>query len=207
MPDIGSKVCSQRLVLASASPRRLDLLKQINVTPSDVIPADIDEDALVKELPKNLALRLAVEKCEAVRLNQDGCFVLAADTVVSVGRRSLPKAETLEVAKSCLELLSGKSHRVYTGVCLICPEGKMSSKVVESRVTFKRLSSAEMNVYLDKEEWRGKAGGYAIQGAAGAFIPKIQGSYSAIVGLPLYEVRQMLVGLGYQMFGSGLEGE
>lgn len=190
----------QRLVLASASPRRRDLLAQINVFPDAILPADLDETALDKELPRHLAKRLAHEKCLAVfeKLDHEA-FVVAADTVVAVGRRSLPKAETETEAVSCLKLLSGRTHRVYTGLSISDPDGKQVSKVVETRVTFKRLSDIEERNYLASSEWQGKAGGYAIQGLAASFISEISGSYTSIVGLPLFETSQILTGLGYSL--------
>lgn len=189
----------QRFVLASASPRRLELLAQINLKPDAIIPADMDETPLRGELPRKLAERLAVGKCLAVAAMDDSAaFILAADTVVACGRRSLPKAESSSDAISCLKLLSGRTHRVFTGIAVRDPEGKLVSRVVETRVTMKRLSSQEHEAYLASGEWRGKAGGYAIQGLAGAFIPEISGSYSAVVGLPLYETQSLLFGLGYK---------
>lgn len=179
-----------RLILASASPRRLALLAQIGVTPDEVIATDIDETPLKKETPRALALRLARDKAEAVKAH--GC-VLAADTVVAVGRRVLPKAETEPEARACLALLSGRGHRVYTGVALKTSQG-VRERLVETRVTFKRLSPAEINAYIASGEWRGKAGGYAVQGLAGRYITNIVGSYSNIVGLPLYETANLLEG-------------
>lgn len=181
-----------RLVLASASPRRLALLAQIGVTPDDVIVADIDETPLVGEAPRRLALRLAREKAQAVRAND--ARVLAADTVVAVGRRVLPKAETEQEARDCLALLSGRSHRVYTGVALKAPEGGLCERLVETRVAFKRLTRADVEAYIASDEWRGKAGGYAAQGLAARFIISIIGSYSSVVGLPLYETTRLLEG-------------
>lgn len=186
---------TQRLILASASPRRRDLLAQIGIVPDEVRPADIDETPLKDESPRALAERLARGKAAAVA--GDG-FVLAADTVVAVGRRILPKAEDEATARRCLELLSGRAHRVFTGICVIAPDGRQASRVVEARVQVKRLTEAEIAAYLASGDWHGKAGGYAIQGPAGAFIPAINGSYSAIVGLPLYETKAVLVGLGWR---------
>ncbi len=180
-----------RLVLASASPRRLALLAQIGITPDDIVAADIDETPLKGETPRLLALRLAQAKTDAVKA--DGAVVLAADTVVAVGRRVLPKAETEEQARSCLALLSGRSHRVLTGVALLAA-GKVRTRLAEARVTFKRLSDAEVEAYIASGEWRGKAGGYAIQGLAGRYVTNIVGSYSAIVGLPLYETANLIEG-------------
>ena len=179
-----------RLILASASPRRLALLAQIGVTPDQVVAADIDETPLKKEAPRALALRLARMKAEAVKA--DG-RVLAADTVVAVGRRVLPKAETEAEARNCLALLSGRGHRVYTGVALKTSTG-VRARLVETRVTFKVLSPAEIEAYIASGEWKGKAGGYAAQGLAGRYITNIVGSYSNIVGLPLYETANLLEG-------------
>jgi len=184
-----------RLVLASASPRRLQLLSQIGITPDEVRPSDIDEDPKPGELPRPLALRLAEEKLAACPV--EGAFVLAADTVVAVGRRLLPKTETQEEAESCLRLMSGRAHRVLTGVAVRAPSGRLSSRVVMTRVQMKRLSEDEITAYLTRGEWQGKAGGYGIQGRAGAFIRGLNGSYSAVVGLPLYETQNMLTGLGW----------
>ena len=196
-----------RLVLASASPRRLALLQQIGIEPDELLPADLDEAPLRGELPRSLAARLANEKARvaaklAARIdssapNHPGVFTLAADTVVSVGRRILPKCELAEEAAACLNLLSGRSHRVYTGVTLVTPKGAERRRLVETRVRFKRLSDAEMSAYLASGEWSGKAGGYAIQGLAGAFVVNLIGSYSGVVGLPLHETMQMLAGEGY----------
>ncbi len=184
------------LVLASASPRRLDLLRQIGLEPDRVEPMDIDETPHPNETPRRLALRLAGEKAEAAAQRAAGCYVLAADTVVSVGRRVLPKAETEADARHCLALLSGRAHRVMTGIALIAPDGRMASRLSESRLHFKRLTPAEIDAYVAGGEWAGKAGGYGVQGAAGAFVMTLQGSYSGVVGLPLYETACLLAGLG-----------
>ena len=184
------------LILASASPRRLDLLKQIGITPSRVTPADIDETPLKNELPRALALRLSQEKCAAIP-SIDGHFILAADTVVAVGRRILPKGETPEDATHCLNLLSGRSHRVITGFTLRLPDGKVKSRTVSTRVSFKHLTPSEKSDYIASHEWHGKAGAYGIQGLADGFVSGINGSYSNIVGLPLYEFRSMLSGVGF----------
>jgi len=184
------------LVLASASPRRLDLLRQIGLEPARVEPTHIDETPQADETPRRLALRLACEKARAAAPNAPGCTVLAADTVVSVGRRVLPKAETEAQARQCLALLSGRAHRVMTAVAVIAPDGRMVSRLSESRLHFKRLSAAEIDTYVASGEWEGKAGGYGIQGAAGAFVMNLQGSYSGVVGLPLYETWNLLAGLG-----------
>jgi len=185
-----------RLVLASASPRRRDLLAQIGAPADQIAPTDIDETERPGETPRGLALRLAEGKLAAAV--HPGCFVLASDTVVGVGRRILPKTETRSAAEACLRLMSGRNHRVYTGVAARSPDGRESSRVVETRVAFKRLDEAEITAYLDSGEWEGKAGGYGIQGRAGAYIENLIGSYTGVVGLPVYETRQILVGLGYR---------
>jgi len=186
------------LVLASASPRRLDLLAQVGVVPDRVDPADIDETPLRDETPRRHALRLAVEKARAVAPRSPGAIVLAADTVVAVGRRILPKAETPEQAARCLKLLSGRNHKVLTGIAAIAPDGREASRLVETRVQFKHLSDAEQADYLAGGEWNGKAGGYGVQGVAGGFIIDLHGSYTSVVGLPLYETLNLLTGLGYR---------
>lgn len=192
-----------KLVLASASPRRYALLQQIGLEPDALLPADVDESVKKGELPRTLAQRLAVEKAQvAAKIVKSqpelaGSFVLAADTVVCVGRRILPKCEIMDEASQCLRLLSGRAHRVYTGVCLITPNGVERHKIVETRVRFKRLSRLEIDAYLASQEWNGKAGGYAIQGLAGAFVLKLIGSYSSVVGLPLYETMVLLGGEGF----------
>ncbi|MEZ5956212.1 MAG: Maf family nucleotide pyrophosphatase [Hyphomonadaceae bacterium] len=178
-----------RLILASASPRRLALLAQIGITPDDVIAADIDETPLKDETPRNLALRLARQKAEAV--NADGAIILAADTVVAVGRRVLPKAETEQEARECLRLLSGRSHRVYTGVAVKTAHA-LRDRLVETRVAFKVLSAAEIEAYIASNEWQGKAGGYAAQGLAGRYVTSIIGSYSSVIGLPLFETANLI---------------
>lgn len=186
------------LVLASASPRRLDLLRQVGLEPARVAPADLDEAALPKETPRLLALRLAVAKAWAVREGAQDAFVLAADTVVAVGRRVLPKAETEAEARACLELLSGRAHKVLTAVAVIAPDGREAARLSETRVHFKRLTKDERVRYLAGGEWRGKAGGYAVQGAAAGFVLNLHGSYSGVVGLPLYETLCLLEGLGFR---------
>jgi septum formation protein len=191
------------LILASASPRRLALLNQIGIEPEHLIPANVDETPEKGELPRKLAIRLADLKAIAARHKAEqagmakNSLILAADTVVAVGRRILPKAETMEEASQCLRLLSGRNHRVYTGICLLTPNGQARRRLVETRIRFKRLSSREMESYLASAEWRDKAGGYAIQGIAGAFVIKLIGSYSAVVGLPLTETVALLAGEGY----------
>ncbi|MEZ5667906.1 MAG: Maf family nucleotide pyrophosphatase [Alphaproteobacteria bacterium] len=185
------------LVLASASPRRRDLLAQIGVVPDAVDPADVDESPLPRELPRDHAARLACAKAAAVAARHPGDFVLGADTVVACGRRLLPKAEDEAAARACLALLSGRNHRVYGGICLVTPAGRRIGRVVETRVAFKRLSAAEIAAYLESGEWRGKAGGYAIQGRAAAFVIRVNGSYSNVVGLGLYETATLLDGAGW----------
>ncbi len=198
----------QALVLASASPRRLALLQQVGIEPIALLPADIDETPRKGESPRSLAVRLADEKAAAaartLRTRSDlaGAFLLAADTVVSVGRRTLPRCDLMGEADQCLRLLSGRGHRVHTAVCLLTPGGAARRRLVETRVRFKRLSRNELEGYLASGEWRGKAGGYAIQGRAGAFAIKLVGSYSAVVGLPLYETVSLLGGEGFTL-GAG----
>ena len=186
------------LVLASASPRRLELLAQIGLEPDRIDPADIDERPLADEPPRRLALRLAREKAAAAAERSPNAFVLAADTVVALGRRLLGKAEDEAEARAWLGLLSGRAHRVFTGVAVLAPSGRSGARVAEARVHFKRLTDAEVDAYIAAGEWRGKAGAYAIQGRAGGFVTAIQGSYSAIVGLPLYEARALLDGVGFR---------
>lgn len=192
-----------RLILASASPRRLQLLDQIGIAPDEMIPADIDETPHKGEAPRSLATRLAREKAQAAakvargKGEEGNALVLAADTVVAVGRRILPKPELVDEAAACLRLLSGRAHRVYTGLCLVTVKGGLRQRLVETRVRFKRLSRDDFEAYLATGEWRGKAGGYAIQGKAGAFVQKIIGSPSNIVGLPLHETLNLLNGEGY----------
>lgn len=189
-----------RLVLASASPRRLELLRRIGVEPDEVRPADIDESEIPGETPRQLAERLARSKAAAIEAS--GAIVLGSDTVVSVGRRILPKTEDEPSARKCLTLLSGRGHRVWTGVALTAPDGRMASRLVETRVTFKRLSDDEINAYIASGEWKGKAGGYGIQGMAEAFVMRLAGSYSGVMGLPLYETANLLRGFGYSVLAS-----
>lgn len=196
---------SQKLVLASGSPRRIELLQQAGIEPDRIFPADLDETPLRAEHPRSLAKRLSLGKAQKALegLKKEGRtddFVLAADTVVAVGRRILPKAELVDEASNCLKLLSGRSHRVYTGVCLITPAGKVRQRLVETRVRFKRLSREELQAYLASGEWRGKAGGYAVQGLAGSFVVKLVGSYSNVVGLPLYETVSLLTSDGFLVY-------
>jgi septum formation protein len=185
-----------KLVLASASPRRLALLDQIGIVPDLVRAADLDETPLKGELPRVHAVRLAREKAEAVAALEPAGFILAADTVVACGRRILPKAETEAEARQCLALLSGRAHRVYTAVALISPDGQLRERMSETRVSFKRLSTSELDAYIASGEWRGKAGGYAVQGHAAIFVRLLSGSYSGVVGLPLFEVAGLLAGVG-----------
>ena len=187
-----------KLVLASASPRRRDLLAQVGIVPDAIEPADVDETPLPRELPGPHAARLAQEKAAAVAARYPGACVLGADTVVACGRRILPKPEEADEARRCLLRLSGRGHRVYGGVCIVGPEGVIRRRLVQTMVRFKRLEEAEIERYLASGEWRGKAGGYAIQGQAAAFIRSVNGSYSNVVGLPLFEVSQLLNGLGWR---------
>jgi septum formation protein len=185
-------------VLASASPRRLELLRQVGLIPDCVDPADIDETPRRGESPPAHAMRLAEEKAKAVVPRHPGAYVLAADTVVACGRRILPKTEDEASARACLELLSGRRHRVHGAIALVSPDGRLVSRRVDSQVAFKRLSEAEIRAYLRSGEWQGKAGGYAIQGRAAALIRWVSGSYSNVVGLPLFETVQLLAGHGYR---------
>ena len=183
------------LVLASASPRRLDLLRQIGVVPDRVAPADLDERPAHGELPIAYARRLAAAKAAAVAGSAH--LTLAADTVVACGRRILPKAEDVATAHGCLRLLSGRRHRVHTGICLIGPDGQRTQRVATTVVTFARLTDGMLATYLASGDWHGKAGGYAIQGQAARFVRHVNGSYSNVVGLPLWETANLLAGLGY----------
>lgn len=197
-----------KLVLASASPRRLQLLERVGLKPDLLNPSDIDELPHKRETPRALSIRLAREKAERalemplVRQLGANAFVLAADTVVGLGRRVLPKAETTDQALDCLSLLSGRSHWVYSTVCLIAPGNRVSTRCVETKVRFKRLSREDVDSYIASGEWRGKAGGYAIQGRAEAFVRMLTGSYSGVMGLPLYETVNLLEGAGYPVFHS-----
>jgi septum formation protein len=186
------------LVLASASPRRVELLRQIGIAVDIVAPAELDERPRPRELPLDHARRLALAKAERVAERHRGCFVLGADTVVACGRRILPKAEDEATARRCLALLSGRRHRVIGGVALIAPDGRRATRCVTTMVKVKKLSAAEVDAYLAGGEWHGKAGGYAIQGRAAAFVASINGSYSNVVGLPLYETNALLTGLGFR---------
>jgi septum formation protein len=186
------------LLLASSSPRRLALLRQVLAEPDRFLAPDIDETPAKQELPRTYALRLATAKARAVATQAEGCFVLAADTVVASGRRILPKCESEAEAQRCLELLSGRRHRVLGGVCALAPDGRISQRLVTTIVRFKRLTLGDVELYLASGEWRGKAGGYAVQGLAAAFVPAITGSYSNVVGLPVVEALAMLQGLGWR---------
>lgn len=192
-----------KLVLASASPRRLMLLSQAGVEPDALRPASIDERARMGEMPRALVSRLARAKAEVARdqIANDkeiaGAYVLAADTIVAVGRRVFGKPQHMEEAIAHLERLSGRAHRVLTGVCLITPDDRVRMKIIDTRVRFKHLSKSEIEAYIASREWRGKAGGYAIQGLAGCFVRKIVGSYTNVVGLPLTEVVALLIGEGF----------
>ncbi|MEO1321786.1 MAG: nucleoside triphosphate pyrophosphatase [Pseudomonadota bacterium] len=186
-----------KLVLASASPRRRQLLSQINIEPDDVSPADIDETPHQNEAPRPYAIRMGIEKAQAV--HAPGQFTLAGDTVVSLGRRILPKAETDAEVEACLRLVSGRAHHVMTSVCLIGPNGQMAHRLSDTRVIVKRLSEAEIEAYIACQDGLGKAGGYAIQGPFGAHIKQISGSYTGVMGLPVHETAQLLHGLGYRL--------
>jgi nucleoside triphosphate pyrophosphatase len=186
------------LVLASASPRRLDLLRQAGIEPDKVDPAEIDETPLKKETPRLQALRLSRAKADAVAARSPGAFVLGSDTVVAVGLRVLGKAADENQARAYLKLLSGRAHRVLTGVTVIAPDGRSATRLGEARLQFKRLTPAELDGYVESGEWRGKAGAYGVQGRAGAFVTSLQGSYTAVVGLPLYESLCLLEGLGFR---------
>ena len=189
---------SARLILASASPRRLDLLAQIGVVPEEIAFADIDETPFIRELPTDLAKRLAEAKAAAVAGKFPGNWVLGADTVVACGRRILGKAADEAEARATLELLSGRRHRVHGGICLIAPDGHRSRRLVTTAVVFKRLSKEDIDAYIHLGEWQDKAGAYGIQGAAAAFVPKIIGSYSNVVGLALAETAALLQGAGFK---------
>lgn len=203
MPSATETSSRPKLVLASASPRRLALLQQAGVEPDALLPADIDETPLKSETPRELVRRLARSKAEVARRTaRHGddlrtAFIISADTVVAIGRRILPKAEVVEEADACLRMLSGRTHRVYTSVCLVTPRDGVRERLVETRLRFKRLSREDLAGYLASGQWRGKAGGYAIQGLAGVFAVKLVGSYTNVVGLPLYETMSLLDGEGF----------
>ena len=206
-------VLPHKLILASGSPRRLELLNQAGIEPDYLLPTDVDETPKKSEHPRTLARRLCREKAEAAREvlhgdpNWPNRFILSADTVVAVGRRILDKAELINDASTALYYLSGRTHRVYTGLCLVTPNDAVRQKLVETRVRFKRLSRTEVESYLASGQWRGKAGGYAVQGLAGSFVVKIVGSYTNIVGLPLMETVNMLTGEGYDVHAGWLQSE
>lgn len=183
---------SDPIILASASPRRVQLLAQIGITPAAIIPADIDETPLPRETPAAYVLRVARTKAEAISKSHPTQPVLAADTVVALGRRILPKAEDEATARACLALLSGRRHRVMTAVCVVDGAGTLRHKTVTTIVKFSVLTPRMVDAYIASGEWQGKAGGYGIQGAAAAFIPFISGSYSNVVGLPLFETTRLL---------------
>ena len=203
-------VLPPKLILASGSPRRLELLKQAGIEPDHLLPTDVDETPGKAEHPRTLARRLCREKAEAARAavkgdpNWPNRYILAADTVVAVGRRILDKTELVSDASTALYYLSGRTHRVYTGICLVTPNDGFRQKLVETRVRFKRLSRMEVESYLASGQWRGKAGGSAIQGLAGSFIAKLIGSYSNVVGLPLLETVNLLAGEGYDVHAGWL---
>jgi septum formation protein len=188
-----------RLILASASPRRLDLLARIGVIPDAVIPADVDESVPKSELPRQHAQRLAREKAQAVATNEPDALVLAADTVVAVGRRILPKVDDEDTLRACMRLLSGRRHRVLTAVALAIPGKPIRARLVETMIAMKRISPEEIEYYASHGEWRGKAGGYALQGYGEVYVRHIAGSYSNVVGLPLAETRVLLKSAGYSI--------
>lgn len=187
-----------KLILASASPRRLDLLAQIGIVPDQVLPADIDETVLKNELPRALALRLAKGKAEKIAKENPDSFVLAADTVVAAGRRILDKPKDANDVRTALELLSGRRHVVYGGICIIASGGKSKCTVCETIVSFRRLDARDIADYVDSGDWEGKAGSYAIQGMASTFVKFLSGSYSNVIGLSLYDTMRILTSLGYQ---------
>lgn len=185
------------LILASASPRRLELLGRIGIIPDLILPADIDETPLPKETPRAYAQRVAIEKAREIANSQPEDFVLSADTVVSIGRRILPKAEDIETARFCLEMLSGRNHDVTTAIALVA-NGRLAKRVVTTKLKFKLLSKNEIDAYIASNEWHGKAGGYGIQGMAGAFCIHLNGSWESVMGLPLYETKCLLDGMGHK---------
>ncbi len=184
------------LILASASPRRRELLARLGIEPARIIAADIDETPLPGELPRAHAVRLAAEKARAAAALAPGSFILAGDTVVGVGRRILPKAEDEPTARACLKLISGRRHRVFSAVALVSPDGTMREALSETALRFKRLSNTEIDAYIAGGEWQGKAGGYAIQGVAEGFCLWLAGSHSGVMGMPLYETRKLLIAAG-----------
>lgn len=194
MTDAGG--AAPRLVLASASPRRLDLLARIGVVPDAIDPAELDESPGAGELPLPHARRLAAAKAATVAARHPGAIVLGSDTVVACGRRILPKAEDEATARTCLQLLSGRRHRVHSAVTLVTADGRARHRDSTTIVTFKRLSAPEIDAYLAGGEWRGKAGGYAVQGYAESFVRFLAGSHSGVIGLPLFETRALLLAAG-----------
>ncbi len=184
------------LILASASPRRRDLLAQIGITPDRIVATNIDESPREREAPRPHAARLAREKAAAAAT--PASYVLAADTVVAIGRRIMPKAETQAQAETCLRLLSGRRHHVFTAITLVAPDGTQAHRLSNTSVIFARLTGADIAAYLETGEWQGKAGGYAIQGRAAIFVRALSGSYSGAVGLPLHETAMLLRGKGYR---------
>lgn len=218
-----------KLVLASGSPRRIELLAQAAIEPDHIHPTDIDETPQRAEHPRSLARRLSREKAEKAAkqlrpdkerdkdsdeaIGKDGnkdyasSFILSADTVVAIGRRILPKAELEDEARDCLRLLSGRSHKVFTGICLILPNGDIRQTLVETRIRFQNLTKSQIDHYLASGEWRGKAGGYAIQGLAGSFVVRLVGSYSNVVGLPLHETINLLQSAGYPVYNRWDQGK
>ncbi len=186
------------LILASQSPARLGLLQSVDIVPDNVLPADIDETPLPKELPWHYVQRIARAKADKIAAQQPGSFIIAADTIACAGRRVIGKADTREAAEAILKLLSGRRHRVYSGVCVIAPDGRVAQKRICTQVTFKPLTHAELQAYLDSGQWEGKSGCYGIQTRAGGFVESINGSFSNVVGLPLVETLNMLRGLGWQ---------
>lgn len=202
----------QKLILASGSPRRLELLMQIGIEPARLMPMDINETPKLLEHPRTLCRRLSLQKAEAahkvVRTDDSlkDSYILGSDTVVAVGRRIIGKAEFMEDVSAAMHLLSGRSHWVYSGICVITPEGKVRQKVCETKVRFKRLSTNEIEAYIASGQWRGKAGGYAIQGIAASFVQKLSGSYTNVVGLPLFETANLLAGEGFDLTMGWVEG-
>jgi septum formation protein len=186
------------LILASASPRRLDLLRQAGIEPDSVLPAEIDESPLKDETPRQLALRLAIGKARAGAVMSPGAFIIGSDTVVALGRRVLGKPRDEAEARRMIGLLEGRAHKVLTGVAVQAPDGRVASRLSETRLRWKRLSSQEIDTFIATGEWQGVAGGYRIQGRAAAFTLELQGSYTGVVGLPLYETLALLEGLGYR---------
>ncbi|MFK7840174.1 MAG: nucleoside triphosphate pyrophosphatase [Bdellovibrionales bacterium] len=190
---------TDKIILASASPRRVQLLGQVGIEPAEIIPADINETPLKDELPRGLALRLAEGKAQTIAAQQhNGAFIVAADTVVGCGRRILDKADSEEDARGYLRVLSGRRHHVYGGICVIAPDGRLRTRLCDTVVSFKRLSHDEVERYIESGEWQGKAGGYAIQGLAASYIKFIRGSYSNVVGLSLYDTMALLEGFGFK---------